>query len=426
MNAILRLLRLGIPESKDHLVTRRVLLLNLFYIITTLTIIASLVESIYADEPRQIQYVLTGVIFLLVLVPVLARINSYVSGAFFMLLANGVAFFFSNVQGIDSGTYLFFFPMIFACAWLMDFRKPAYNVMLLGMTVATVVLVVIIPDSLFGFSTTPEQQRTSFFFALITSGCIMGINTLVIVWMNYRRHNILENEIAEKEKASRRLSDALKEKEILIAEIHHRVKNNLAVVRGLLNMQMHTTNNETARETLRESVNRVTAMALIHQKLYSNRNAESVDLQKYVSELVSEVAASYQDTGKTMPKVQIDVRDTILDLNHAVPCGLILNELLTNAFKHAFSNGKQGTINIEISPDAKKSGFIDLVVKDNGKGIPRDFDPETKDSLGMTIIRSLSEQLDGTFKFTGEPGRGTRAEVNFPAETLPRKSAAAN
>lgn len=426
MNTILRILRLGLPESKDHLLTRRLLLLNLFYIVTTLTIIASLIESFYANEPRQMQYVLVSVLFLLVLVPVLARINSYVSGTYFMLLANGIAFFFSNVQGINSGTYLFFFPMFFACAWLMDFRKPAYNVLLLGMTVLTVVLVVVFPDSLFGFKTTPEQQHTSFVFALITSSCIMGINTLVIVWMNYRRHNILENEIAEKEKASRGLSEALKEKEILIAEIHHRVKNNLAVVRGLLNMQMHTSTNEAARETLRESVNRVTAMALIHQKLYSSRNAESVDLQKYVSELVTEVTASYQDTGTAIPKVQINVRDTILDLNHAVPCGLILNELLTNAFKHAFSNGKQGIINIEIAPDAKKSGFIDLVVKDNGNGIPQDFDPETIDSLGMTIIRSLSEQIDGTFTFTGVPGQGTRAQVNFPAATRHRKSASVN
>lgn len=426
MNAILRILRLGLPESKDHLLTRRLLLLNLFYVVTTLTIIASFIESIYAGEPRQMQIVLASVIVLLIPVPILARKHSYISGAYFMLLANAIAFYFSNVQGFASGTYLFFFPMFFACAWLMDFRKPVYNILLLGITIFTVIMVVAIPESIFGFTTTPEQQHTSFVFALVASTCIMGVNTLVIVWMNYRRHNILEKEITEKEKATQRLSEALKEKEILIAEIHHRVKNNLAVVRGLLNMQLHMTSNEAAIEPLRESVNRVTAMALIHQKLYSNQNAESIDLQKYVSELVTEVAASYQEKGATIPKVQMQVGNTKLDLNHAVPCGLILNELLTNAFKHAFNNGKQGIIDIEIAPDESNTGFINLIVKDNGKGIPLDFDPETKDSLGMTIIRSLSEQIDGTFTFTGKPDQGTFARIHFPVSSQRQRSSPVN
>jgi two-component sensor histidine kinase len=240
----------------------------------------------------------------------------------------------------------------------------------------------------------------------------MCVNTVVIVWMNYSRQIELEAEIAEKEKASHRLAVTLKEKEVLIAEIHHRVKNNLAVVRGLLNMQMNTTTNDIARETLRESVSRVSAMALIHQKLYSNSTANSIDLQKYVAELVREVANSYQQDGNFVPKVHVDVGDTLLDLNRAVPCGLILNELLTNAFKHAFAGKKDGEIDIRIAPAA--NGFIQLVVADNGKGISNDFHLETTDSLGMTIIRSLSEQLDGTFTFQGEPHKGTRATLIFP------------
>lgn len=422
MNPLLRILRLGMPEIKDPFLSRRLMLLNLFYIVATLAIIASLIESFYAKEPRPMQVVLGSVIILLVFVPLIARKNSYYAGAYFMFLVNAVLFFFSNVQGFDSGTYLFFFPIIFANVWLMDFRRPAYNLLLLGMTLTCVVLVAVLPESLFGFTTTAEQKHTSFIFALVISASIMCINTIIIVWMNYHRHKVLEGEIAEKEKVTHSLADALKEKEILIAEIHHRVKNNLAVVRGLLNMQMNMTNNEAARETLRESVNRVTAMALIHQKLYSNRNAESVDLQKYVGELVSEVSTSYQQDGDRLPEVNIHVQETTLDLNHAVPCGLILNELLTNAFKHAFGDGQRGVIDIKIEPLPGNSNVINMVVADNGKGIPRNFHPETKDSLGMTIIRSLSEQLDGTFTFTGEPGKGTLATVTFPIANTSKKA----
>lgn len=415
MSTIIRILHLGMPASTHPLESRRILLLNMFYLLCTLSIIACLAESIAASEPLAIQLTHIGTLVLLTSIPFIARRDSYSAAAFLLFIVNGIVFFFCNIQGLESGTFLFYFPLFFANGWLMDFRKPLYSVLVLGMTMVGAILVALIPEPIFGITITPAQVEASFVFNLVTSAVVMGVNTVVIVWMNYTRQIELEQEIAEKEKASHSLAVTLKEKEVLIAEIHHRVKNNLAVVRGLLNLQMNATTNEAAKETLRESVNRVTAMALIHQKLYSNRNADAIDLKKYVAELVREVATSYQLDGNAVPKVNVHVENTSLDLNRAVPCGLILNELLTNAFKHAFNGNTNPEIDIHIAPAPERSSFIQLVVSDNGKGIPADFHPETSDSLGITIIRSLSEQLDGTFTFQGGPQKGTRATVIFPS-----------
>lgn len=417
MTTLLRILRLGMPESKDHLEARRVLLLNFFFLVSTVTLFAALLESILVSEPIELQAANAIVLLAMALVPIIARKNSYYGAAWLMFISNCTVFFFSNVQGFESGTYIFFFPIFFANGWLMDFRKPAYSVLLVSMTLLGISLVALLRESFFDFALSPEQQEFSFAFALIASAFLMAVNTLVIVWLNYRRNQELETEIEHKEEATKNLSQALKEKEILIAEIHHRVKNNLAVVRGLLNMQMNSTNDELTRATLRESVSRVTAMALIHQKLYTNRNADSIDLQKYITELAGEVAASFQIDGENSPKVSVHVENTSLDLNLAVPCALILNELLTNSFKHAFGNGsgRSAQINVTMAPDNQRPGFIKLSVEDNGKGMARDFHPESDNTLGMTIIQSLSEQIDGTFSITGEPGKGTQATVTFPA-----------
>lgn len=413
MNLLLRFLRQGTSDVTDQFDIRRILLLNLFYAIASLTILAAMIQSIVAGEPAYMTYVHIGAIVLLAGVPFLARRNPNAAAVFITLIANSLVIFFGKAEGPGSATYVYYFPLFFANGWLMDFRKPVNSALLLGTTVLGVILSVLIPESFFGMQVSPEIQHASFRFNITTAAVIMAINTLVIVWLNYRRQQEMEARIDEREKAYVQLSTALKEKEVLLAEIHHRVKNNLAVVRGLLNMQMNTTTNEVAKATLRESVNRVSTMALIHQKLYTRDNPDSIDFGMYVLELVREISASYNLQGTKMPEVNTDVKDITLNLNRAVPCGLILNELLSNAFKHAFTNGQAGIIDINISHDLTKKGFVNMIVSDNGNGIPEGFNPETSPTLGITIIQSLSDQLDGHFTF-GSSRNGTQMKVNFP------------
>lgn len=413
MNLIQRYLRQGTTSVVDRSDARRIYLLNLFSGVAILTGLSAFIQSLLIHEPAAMSIALGSATVLFIFGPILARKNSNASAVYMMVVANALIFFFANTQGIGAATFVYYFPLFFINGWLMDFRKPVNSAILFGLTLTGVVLVVLVKQPMFGLSIPAELQAASFLFNVICAAAIMCLNTVVIVWLNYRRHKELEERIDEREKASAQLRVALKEKEVLLAEIHHRVKNNLAVVRGLLNMQMNTTTNEIAKATLLESVNRVSTMALIHQKLYTRDHPDSIDFGKYVLELVREIAASYTQHGANIPQVNADVKDITLNLNRAVPCGLILNEFLSNAFKHAFKNGQAGIIDIIISHDSSRKGFVNMVVTDNGKGIPEGFDPKTSESLGMTIVQSLSDQLDGHFTFESSRN-GTQMKVNFP------------
>lgn len=413
MNFLQRFLRKGTENVSDPFDVRRILLLNLFSAVGVLTLLAAVVQSFAAHEPGIMRIALLAGAVLMAGVPLLGRRNPNIGAVYLIFLSNSCVWFFANSQGLATGIYFFYFPLFFANAWLMDLRKPLHAVLLLTMTIAGVVFSLTIPESVFGLSLPREIQEVSFVFNATTAACIMAANTLVIVWLNYNRQRELETWVAERERATTQIAAALKEKEILLAEIHHRVKNNLAVVKGLLNMQLNTTTNEAAKATLRESVNRVSTMALIHQKLYAHENPDSIDLASYVNDLVREISASYHQQGTAMPAVNTDVRNIALTLNRAVPCGLILNELLSNAFKHAFRNGQEGVINIRITREPEGNGMVHLLVSDNGSGFPEGFSAENSTTLGMTIIQSLSEQLDGQFTMESA-ANGTQVKVNFP------------
>lgn len=196
------------------------------------------------------------------------------------------------------------------------------------------------------------------------------------------------------------LQGALEEKEVLIKEIHHRVKNNLAVISGLLEMQSWTLKNKEAKKALNESKLRVLAIAKIHENLYQNKNLGKIDFGVFLNELKSGVAATMQVSGKVID-IDLKVRSNMIRLDQAIPCGLIINELLTNAFKHAFEDVNEGKI--EICFEAKEE-FLYLQVRDNGKGIDEDIVKKSNSSLGITLIESLVVQLEAEFRITNDKG----------------------
>ncbi len=196
------------------------------------------------------------------------------------------------------------------------------------------------------------------------------------------------------------LQGALEEKEVLIKEIHHRVKNNLAVISGLLEMQSWTLENEEAKKALNESKLRVLAIAKIHENLYQNKNLGKIDFEVFLKELKNGVAATMQVSGKVI-EIDLKVKSNMIRIDQAIPCGLIINELLTNAFKHAFEDVNEGKIEICFE---EKEEFLCLQVRDNGKGIDQDILKKSNSSLGITLIESLVVQLDAEFIITNEKG----------------------
>jgi len=189
---------------------------------------------------------------------------------------------------------------------------------------------------------------------------------------------------------NKQISKALEEKEVLLKEIHHRVKNNLQVVSSLLSLQQRQTKDSTAHQALQEGRNRVKAMALIHQNLYQDENLVGVDMQQYITKLVNNLVSTYKTDSKTI-HLKTEIEPLKLDVDTIIPLGLIINELICNSLKYAFVNRDSGAILIGLKLD---NGSLQLEVKDNGEGFPQGFSIEKADSLGYKLIRSFSQKLE--------------------------------
>lgn len=204
------------------------------------------------------------------------------------------------------------------------------------------------------------------------------------------------------------LAASLAEKETLLKEVHHRVKNNLQVIASLLRLQADGIGDPRLTVALRESQNRVESMALIHEQLYETEDLREVDLARHASLLASNLVRSYAiDEGRISWSVTI--QSVPLTVDRAIPAGLILNELISNAFKHAFPDGRKGSLSIE---GRRSGGSVVLEVRDDGVGVPEGVDPARPKSLGLEIVAILTRQLKGTFEI--ERGCGALCRVTFP------------
>lgn len=211
--------------------------------------------------------------------------------------------------------------------------------------------------------------------------------------------------------ADERMRASLAEKEVLLKEVHHRVKNNLQIISSLLDLQSDYLRDERSRAIIRESQNRIRSMALIHQKLYQSESFAFVNFREYIEELAADLFASYA-RDPLLIELHVAVGDVTLGMDEAIPCGIIVNELVSNALKHAFPGGRGGVITIRC--DAGDEGCIALSVADNGVGLPHGFVFRNAESLGLQLVSMLVKQLGGRVTFSGEQG-GTVAAVTFPS-----------
>ncbi|MBI2304812.1 MAG: histidine kinase [Chloroflexi bacterium] len=230
-----------------------------------------------------------------------------------------------------------------------------------------------------------------------------------------RSYKLLQDEIEERRRAEELVKASLTEKEALLREIHHRVKNNLQIIYSMLNLQLPQVRDEQSIGLFKESQNRVYTMALIHEKLYKSESMARIDLPEYMRSLVANLFLSYGMTGKAI-KPKINVENVSLDVDTAIPCALIVNELVSNSLKHAFpgyrSDDRGGEICVSLRRDAD-SRFT-LTVSDNGSGFPEDFEIQRSDSLGLKLVSALAKQLRGTVRVSRDSG--TALVISFPAK----------
>ncbi|PCH67349.1 MAG: hypothetical protein COC01_06055 [Bacteroidetes bacterium] len=196
------------------------------------------------------------------------------------------------------------------------------------------------------------------------------------------------------EAQKKELDFSLNEKEILLQEVHHRVKNNMQIISSLLNLQSRQIKDKDALRMYNDSQARIRSMALVHEQLYQSNDFSKLEFDKYLHTLSNNLMSSY--TLSANIDLNIDVTEVNLDLDRAVPTGLIVNELMTNSFKYAFHEKEFGEININMSLSNDEK--ITLVYSDNGIGIPTEIDWQKTDSLGLTLVRTLTRQLNGTIE----------------------------
>ena len=204
------------------------------------------------------------------------------------------------------------------------------------------------------------------------------------------------------------LREALREKELLIREIHHRVKNNLQVISSLLSLQGRASLSPEGQRACEESQLRIKSIALIHELLYQSENMTRIEAGEYLRKLGTKLISAFSLGARV--KLRIEGCRTFIDLDHAVPFGLVVNELMTNAMKHGFPDESSGAITVQL---AKTDGHrLQLQVSDDGVGLAEHIDPMTASSLGFRLVGSLVQQLDGRYSFIR--GRGTTCLIDFP------------
>lgn len=228
-----------------------------------------------------------------------------------------------------------------------------------------------------------------------------------------KRHNeILQKEIMERRKAESALKLSLGEKELLLKEIHHRVKNNLQIITSMLRLQSEKINDKRLRDVFTDSRHRIQSMALIHELLYQTPNFSNIPFSDYVMKLANSLYRTYHASPNKI-ELSVSVKVANININKAIPCGLIINEIISNSLKYAFPESYRGKPKISLSMRVTPDHHMHMVVKDNGLGLPKDLDVRKAKSLGMELIRILAEdQLCGKLDFHGR--RGTCFHITFP------------
>ena len=304
--------------------------------------------------------------------------------------------------GFDSYAILYFFPMIVSMMQLLGRKATLSHMIILSvlclLSVSGTSIGLLMNDCVIHIdaSIKPELILLNIFLSFFST-----ITLTILLIMDYLREE-------------KKNTDALKEKEILLAEVFHRVKNNLNIVTSLLNLKKNASTSIEVIEALEVCRNRVFSMALVHQNVFNKPTIIGVNFKNYIENLVKEIGNSIFDEDETL--ITLDSENIDLELSNAIPCGLILNELITNSFKYA----KQPNQLLKIHVSLKDLGdTILLEVRDNGPGIPEEILVNLP-TLGIELIRSLSDQLNGSHTFSNDNGLVFR--LNFKKENLSSQS----
>ncbi len=402
-------LNIGISDELDMYQKKETRFLNLFSLIIFGSVLVCTLNLFFlgAIYPIGSEIALSSIA---IIVMFLNYKKYYTASLFIFVISSNLALLYVTLLYDKSvGNYLFYFPILFCTALLHNPKKPAIRTLTLFFIVGASILSAYYFDyKLITKANTDELQNH---YLLLFNISLVSLLTVFVLWLIVKQLNHQHTEftsLVEQINVDRiTIKNTLEEKEILLAEVQHRVKNNLSVILGLFNLQLDQSENEAYRNLLNEAKNRVLSIAMVHQKIYNKSDLSKINLGDYLSDLVREIVNSH--TLNDSINVREDLENYDASVTTAVPIGLIVNEVITNSLKHAFgSNKKSCELNISLS---LLFGKLMLKITDNGIGFPANYDNQGK-SLGLTLINSLSEQLDAEIKFRNE--NGAVVELSIP------------
>lgn len=341
-----------------------------------------------------------------------------ISSAAIIVTTNLGVIAFSLILGFNSGIYMYLFAAPLITYLLYDFQETKTLIAVFICYVLTFFVVYYFNEERFPpIYVLSDKMLTVVNIYNMCAAFVLSFGIITYFVSNNERYirrlkeqqATLKEEVQLRIESESQLKKSLRDREILLSEIHHRVKNNLAVISALLNLQVDRVKDFSVNDikaVFRETSNRIFAMSLIHNLLYQNKSLANIDLEKFIHSLCLNIEKSYPRKEKI--EIKIIISDSCsVNLHTAVPLALILNELITNSFKHAFDLDERGTIRIELQP-TKKNHYL-FTISDNGKGM--EVADLTKDSIGMTIVHSLVEQIEGTLTY--EKKDGSRFGIEF-------------
>ncbi|MBA3664120.1 MAG: sensor histidine kinase [Bacteroidetes bacterium] len=405
-----KVLNIGVHNTDSFYQNRETKILNLFSLITIVGCLIGTLNIYFLGEA----YPSVMVIFELVASALIFYLNSkkmYAGAAYLFAISINFALLHMNVlYSSSTGSFLYYFPLIFCIALLHNPNKPKTRVAIFFSLIA----LSLVCSRLFSFpfiekaNLTSEQNQILFNFNLNLVAFLTVTLVFLVISLINKQYRELTDLVQTVKNDKLTIQNSLREKEVLLAEIQHRVKNNLAVIIGLFNLQKDNSTNEETKQSITEAKNRVLSIAMVHERLYKKDDLSKINLKFYISELIKEIVKSHPLYDSVT--IEENIEDLVGDITKAVPIGLIINEAITNSLKHGFVNTQ---IKPKLSISLQKTfDLICIKINDNGKGFPVNKNHNER-SLGLSLIDSLTEQIDGKIYYENKDG-GAQVKLTFP------------
>jgi two-component sensor histidine kinase len=404
-------LKTGVEKNYSKELSQSIIFVNYFALQTSIVLISGIIMGYFYGV---FYTTWTSLLFAFIsaLSVLLNRKKLHITAGYLLLVSVNIAqFYFCLMFGKACGTYLYYFPILMGIGLIFSAKIFIRHQYVLSIITLAFGLVAFLFGDDIGVivKLSSAKSETLFKHNFIVALILSLVSSFFAVRMNQLRITLQDRVIEQKLNTEKNSTIALKENKVLLAEIHHRVKNNLAIMRSLIRLQITNINDAKLEPYLNDLLNRIDSMSYVHEKLYRNNNFSFIQGKDFLKQIANNIINSFDYRQEI--QFNFDCDTCVLNLNDAIPLALITNEAITNSMKYAFQKEKEPKI-ITFTLKQNKDRSLFVTINDNGVGFDlENIDNDSSSSLGIFLIRSLSEQLDGTVEFYNDNGAVTHCHL---------------